>query len=47
MTEAFARELSTRTDVHIDYLEYDWSLNEQFRLSGDAAAGPARPFGGD
>jgi hypothetical protein len=38
--DGVARELSARHDVQVEYLDYDWSLNEQTRNSGDPPLAP-------
>jgi hypothetical protein len=43
MPDGVARELSARRDMQIEYLDYDWRLNEQIRLSSDPPLAPLDP----
>jgi hypothetical protein len=43
MPDGVARELSGRRDMQIEYLDYDWSLNEQIRPSSDPPLAPLDP----
>jgi hypothetical protein len=43
LPKSAARALSAGHDVSIEYLDYDWSLNEQLRFSGDPPLAPLDP----